>query len=155
MIITNIIDQLKRDEGFKALPYKDTEGNITIFHGHKVKPNESVGKLIQLGPQKVLIQDIDMANQQVLKQLPWTLTALDDARHGVLVNMCFNMGIFALLLFKNTLGCIKREDYDAAAAAMIESKWAKQVGFSAPCKEYPEGQRAWRLAEQMKTGVWR
>jgi lysozyme len=58
----------------------------------------------------------------------------------VLTDMTFNMGIYELLKFKNTLMFIKRGDYKSAAEEMLNSKWAKQVG-----------QRAIDLSEILKS----
>jgi lysozyme len=61
----------------------------------------------------------------------------------VLVNMAFNMGINGLLGFKHTLELVRTGNYADAADAMLNSKWAEQVG-----------PRAKRLSEQMRTGEW-
>jgi len=55
--------------------------------------------------------------------------------------MAFNLGIAGLLKFENTLALIRSGSYAQAAAEMVKSKWAKQVG-----------KRADRLANMMKTG---
>jgi lysozyme len=60
----------------------------------------------------------------------------------VLLDMSFNLGIVGLLRFKNTLATIRRGDYSKAAAMMLDSLWARQVG-----------KRAVRLAEMMRTGT--
>lgn len=64
-------------------------------------------------------------------------------RLAVLENMTFNLGIAGLLKFKRTLTMIQAENYDGAAQAMLESKWADQVGA-----------RAQRLSQQLATGEW-
>lgn len=66
---------------------------------------------------------------------------LDDVRQEVLLNMSFNLGVHGLLTFQNTLKFIQEGDYERAAAGMLASKWARQVGA-----------RAVELAEQMRTG---
>jgi lysozyme len=62
-------------------------------------------------------------------------------RQNVLADMCFNLGIGGLLSFKNTLAMVEHGKYEEAAAAMLQSKWATQVG-----------QRAIELSEMMRTG---
>jgi lysozyme len=57
--------------------------------------------------------------------------------------MSFQLGVDGLLGFKNTLKMIEQRNYEAAAAGMLNSLWAKQT---------PE--RANRMAEQMRTGIW-
>jgi lysozyme len=44
------------------------------------------------------------------------------------VNLCFNLGIHELLQFKQTLALIKKGDYREAAAQLLKSRYATQVG---------------------------
>jgi hypothetical protein len=59
--------------------------------------------------------------------------------------MCFNLDIDRLKGFVNALALMKVGRYDAAAAEMLDSKWAKQVGawlfaWQLPCvKENSNG----------------
>jgi lysozyme len=53
------------------------------------------------------------------------------------------MGIPGLLGFRTTLALVKGGQFVEAAKAMLESKWAKQVGT-----------RATRLTQQMSDGNW-
>lgn len=133
-----LIAALIRDESLRLKPYKDTVGKLTIGIGRNL---DDVG--ISHDEALVLLNnDIDKASAQVRTQLPWSI-GLDDARVAVLVNMCFNLGIAGLLGFHNTLSLIQSGNYTAAADAMLQSKWASQVG-----------PRAARLAEQMRTGQY-
>lgn len=57
--------------------------------------------------------------------------------------MHFNIGLARLKGFAKALAAIERGDYKTAAAEMLDSKWARQVG-----------KRASELAKQMETGQW-
>ena len=141
---------LERDEGCERISYLDTRGNWTIGIGHLLGPDPKWKGLIW-SMENVDAQfqvDLGKVEAELDEALPWW-TSLDDLRQDVLVNMGFNMGVGTvgppaegLLQFHNTLGAIKDGDYDSAADNMLESKWAKEVG-----------ERAKRLAEQMRTGV--
>lgn len=74
--------------------------------------------------------------------LPVGFDGLNYVRQAVLINMAFNLGKAKLLGFKRTLEAIALRDFDNAALYMLQSKWAAQVG-----------QRAIRLAKQMKSGT--
>jgi lysozyme len=136
--------QLKRDEGHgpvkngRFFPYVDTAGKPTIGYGHNL---EAKG-LTQQQADSLLDSDIDDAIRQLAARFPW-IEQLDAARVGVLVNMCFNLGIDGVAGFTQTLSALKNGDYDRAAVLMLESKWAEQVG-----------NRALRLARQIETGQW-
>jgi lysozyme len=90
----------------------------------------------------LLRNDIEKVDKQLQSRIPWVVT-LSPARRGVLQNMAFQMGIDGLIRFKNTLVMIEQREYAKAAAAMLDSTWAKQT---------PE--RAQRLSKQMATDVW-
>lgn len=138
MPINSLSDQLKRDEGEKKFPYRDTVGKITIGVGRNL---DDVG-VSQDEVDLMLANDIKAATIQLESNFPWT-GALDEVRKAVLLNMAFNMGIHGLAGFKNTLEKIQAGDFSGAASEMLESKWAEQVGS-----------RAQRLAVQLQTGEW-
>jgi lysozyme len=137
-MIDHLIKQLRRDEGVRLKPYKDTVGKLTIGIGRNL---DDVG-ISNVEADTLLKNDVTRAMADLDKHLPWWAT-LDDARRGVLVNMAFNLGIHGLLGFKNTLRMIETGRYNDAADNMLQSKWATQVGV-----------RAQRLATQMRTGAW-
>lgn len=134
----DIQEQLKRDEGLRLKPYRDTVGKLTIGYGRNLDDKgitaEEAGAL--------LWNDIQAAQGELFGALPWA-EKLDEPRQMALLNMSFNMGIHGLLTFKNTLNLAENGHYAAAAAAMLDSKWAEQVGA-----------RAQRIAKQMESGVW-
>ena len=137
-MITNISDQLVRDEGLRFHPYTDSVGKVTIGIGRNLT---DVG--ISLAEAKLMLaNDIANSQRQLNMAFPWT-AALSPARYGVLLNMVFNMGIHSLGEFRNFLGAAEQGLYADAAREMLESEWAKQVG-----------PRAQRLALQMETDQW-
>lgn len=52
----------------------------------------------------------------------------DACRAEALLDMAYNMGLSGLLGFYSTLPLIEREEYEAAARNLVQSKWYKQVG---------------------------
>lgn len=134
----DLTSQLVRDEGLRLKPYRDTVGKLTIGVGRNLS---DVG-ISRDEALLLLANDISRAESELAEHLPWT-SKLDDARLGVLIAMAFNLGIGGLLAFKDALGHIKTAEYDLAAKALLQSKWAVQVGG-----------RAERLAEQLRTGQW-
>lgn len=130
-MITNIRDQLKRDEGERLYVYPDSKGIPTAGVGHNL---EAHGIDLPLGTPITqeqsdtwLDEDIQTVTDQLQSHLPWS-DALDEVRLGVLQNMCFNMGIGKLIGFHHFLGFMESGNYDIAANEMLDSVWAKQVG---------------------------
>lgn len=129
--------QLERDEGVRKSIYYDTLNVPTIGIGFNLK-------------EGLTFEEIDLVfkhrwarlYEELCSRLPWVST-LDEARQGVLVNMAYNLGVPRLLGFKNMLAAIAAGEWDKARSEALNSIWHSQVG-----------QRASRLAEQLRTGVW-
>ena len=131
-----LIRQLRLHEGERLKPYRCTAGKLTIGVGRNL---EDRGITAQEAAY-LLSNDITSTQAALLKALPWVGT-LDDVRQRVLIDMAFNMGLGTLLTFRRTLAAVQAGQYQQAAAMMLESRWAGQVG-----------QRAKRLSQMMATG---
>jgi lysozyme len=131
-------EQLIRDEGLRLMPYRDSEGFLTIGIGRCL---DRVG-ISSDEAEYLLDNDIRDVFEDLSRHLPWA-NELSEARRGVLANMCFNLGIHGLLGFRIFLAAAERGDIAEATAAMLDSKWARQVGL-----------RAVRLAKQYETDEW-
>jgi lysozyme len=146
MVVDNLIDQLRRDEGEVLHVYLDSMGIRTAGVGHNLESHHidlPVGAPIsKQQSEDWLREDVAEVSNQVHSLIPWS-DGLDEPRRGVLLNMAFNLGIYGLLKFKNTLAMVRVGDYAGAARGMLASLWASQVG-----------PRATRLAQQMQQGVW-
>ena len=137
-MISCLEDQLRRDEGWRSKAYKDSVGKLTIGYGRNL---DDVG----ISPDEgalMLQNDIQNATARLETAFPWTL-GLDDVRRGALLNMTFNMGVGGLAQFKDFLAKMQAGDWQGASVAMLDSKWADQVGA-----------RAQRLAIQVESGTW-
>lgn len=134
----DIFDQLRRDEGLILHPYRDSVGKITIGIGRNL---DDVG-ISEKEADFLLANDVNSATVALEANFPWTM-GLDDARKGALVNMTFNMGIRGLSEFRDFLAKMQAGDFRAAAGAMLDSLWARQVG-----------PRATRLSIQIESGAW-
>lgn len=121
--------------------YQDSLGFWTIGVGHLIDKRRG-GKLPDEIIDALLSYDIAEVQTELAAALPG-IAALDEVRQAVIIDMCFNMGIHNLLGFQQFLIDIHKQDYAAAAAEMLKSRWATQVG-----------DRADRLSKMMKTGTW-
>ena len=127
----------RRYEGLSVVPYQCPAGHLTIGYGHNLETGIS-----KEAAEFILKQDMQAAEKAVSKQfVGWN--QLSEVRQFVLTDMCFNMGIGKLRTFKKMWVAIQRGDYQTAAAEMINSRWASQVGY-----------RAMELAKMMKTGEY-
>lgn len=128
---------LIKHEDLKLKPYRDSVGKLTIGVGRNL---DDVG-ISSEEAMFLLDTDIERTKESLDRSVPWW-GQMNDARQIVLANMCFNLGIGRLLGFKKFLAAAKAGDYGTAAAEMLDSKWATQVG-----------KRATELAEIMRMGV--
>jgi lysozyme len=140
-MFSELIAQLRRDEGEKLHVYKDSLGFYTIGVGRLVDGRRG-GGITKEESAYLLLNDIAKVDSRLQTELPWIVT-LSEPRRGVLMNMGFQLGVDGLLGFKNTLAMIQQGEYAKAAHNMLLSLWAKQT---------PE--RAERLARQMITDKW-
>ena len=127
---------LRRHEGVRLKPYRDTVGKLTIGVGRNL---DDVG----LSPAEVealLDDDIARAEAGLDALRPWW-RGLDPVRQAVLIDMAFNLGAKKLDGFNATLAAVQARRFGEAADHMLASAWAGQV----------KG-RAQRLAAMMRTG---
>lgn len=136
-----LLADLRRDEGCVLHAYLDTVGVWTIGYGHTGKEVHKGLVWTQAQAEDALASDVARVVQSLDAAIPWW-RKLNGPRADVVANMGFNTGLTSLLSFHNTLGAVEEGRWEDAAAGMLRSVWASQVGH-----------RATRLSEQMRTGV--
>ena len=129
--------QLVADEGRKPRIYQDSVGKWSIGVGRDLSDVGLRDDEIDL----MLSNDINNVIEQLQTSPLWTAIQNDDVRERAIINMGFNLGVRGLLSFRHMVDAIVDQRWDDAAAAMLDSLWAKQVGS-----------RADRLAHMIKTG---
>ena len=132
-----LVAQLKRHEGFRSKPYKDSVGKITIGYGWNL---DDVG-ITQDEAEKKLASQIHDAELELARQGWFGVPDAEAIRREVLTNMTFNLGMPRLLGFRRMIAALHVLDYEEAAKEMLDSRWAIQVGS-----------RSSELADQMRTG---
>ena len=131
-----IVDILKRDEGFRGVPYKCTAGKTTIGYGRNLEANP----LTQAEAEVLLRNDIAKVEAEADK-FPW-YGSLDPVRQAVVLSAIFQLGPLAWREFAETIRYIDAGDYIGAARQMRNSLWAQQTPA-----------RVGRLAKMMEDGV--
>ena len=131
-----IIKDLKRDEGFRSKPYKDTVGKLTIGYGRNL---DDVG-ISKREALELLRYDVFVANKELLS-FPW-YDDLTSCRKRALLNMMYNLGFTKFRKFKKMIAAFEDEDYSLAAEEALDSKWAKR----------DVGARAQRIANLIRQG---
>ncbi|ABC38974.1 phage lysozyme family protein [Burkholderia thailandensis E254] len=128
--------ELTNDEGRRARIYTDTVGKVSGGIGRNLTDKGFRDNEIDLMYQN----DVVETEVWLDRNLSWW-RQLDPVRQRVMMNMAFNMQ-GRLLGFRNFLAAAQRGDWAMAAAEMLDSLWATQVGA-----------RATRLAKMMREGA--
>jgi len=127
--------QLRLHEGVEHKPYKCTAGYLTIGVGRNIEERGLSDDEIDY----LLTNDVNIVTDELVKSFDW-YADLSPVRQRVVVDMVFNLGMPRFKQFKNMIAAIEAGDWMEASNQMMDSRWAKQVGF-----------RASRLAEMMET----
>ena len=80
-------------ESFRASPYKDIAGNLTIGYGHFIKPGEKFTVLTEAAAKHLLFLDAETAMNCVNKAVNVKLT---QNQFNALVDFTYNLGCGAL-----------------------------------------------------------
>ena len=89
-ISTRGLDLIKLSEGFRAFPYKDVAGILTIGYGHRIAPHESFPEPItEPEAETLLARDVAIAGQSVSRLVHVPLT---QGQFDALVDFVFNLG---------------------------------------------------------------
>jgi GH24 family phage-related lysozyme (muramidase) len=138
---TALVDSVEREEGRESRVYVDTEGNPSIGVGFNLNRADADRILREVGadPQAVRAGEAELTDQQidairdftineaierVQRQVPG-FDQLDEVRQHVLIDMVFNMG--SITGFRRMLEAIAQQDWERAAAELLDSHYAQQV----------------------------
>ena len=120
--LQEIVDDIKKHEGFEPKVYECTEGYETIGYGFAIKDlviDKDVADLILMKKLHILLQRIIVA-------FPW-IKDIDEIAKKVVINMCYQLGIRGFSKFKKTIYYLETEQYEEASIEMLDSLWAKQT----------------------------
>lgn len=133
-----LLASIRRHEGWRDKAYQDSEGIWTIGYGTNLQELQ-IDK--PLG-ERWLVDKVSEAYEHA-QHFPEYESLDTVARRNVFIEMIYNMGPSRVAGFKNMLAAIRESDWTGAAAAMLDSRWARQVGI-----------RANRLADLMLSGTY-
>lgn len=129
--------QLKRHEGIRYKPYRCTADKLTIGVGRNLDD-----KGISEAEAEFLLEN-DITDACIAAATLPGFREADSVRQCAIVNFVFNVGLGTARKFSNMFYAFERKDWNTAAAELLNSRYAKQVG-----------KRADELAEQIRSGQW-
>jgi lysozyme len=132
---------LEFEEGRKNYAYQDNLGFWTIGVGRLIDHRKG-GHLTDEEIDALLANDIRSHMRDIEDWPAWQAVKDDPVRATALLSMAFQMGAENLSEFHNSLALIAQKQWQAAAANLRSSLWAKQTP-----------NRAKRVTQMIATGV--
>jgi len=139
--MTDLVGQVKADEGFRAYPYRCTSGVLTIGYGRNIDEERGGEGLAETEAAFMLRNNLAAAEIDMREVFPvWN--SFDQVRKNALVNMRFQLGARGFRGFKLMIRHANSHQWIRAAREATLSRWAIQT---------PE--RAYRVAMEIRDGV--
>ena len=121
--------QIRKHEGVRDRPYKDTLGNWTVGIGHyigKELPEAMNRRFTRKEIDQLFVEDY-FSHKKDAEKVPG-YERLDDKGRTVLIDLMYNIGLTTFNKFKKMKAAIAAGDTQTAAAEMKDSRWYTQTG---------------------------
>lgn len=122
---TELVDQLKRHEGWVPHAYQDHLGFWTIGYGRLIDKDRS-GRLSLMEGEILLDNDITRVVGELRSRLPW-FERLPERKRQALANMAYQLGVNGLFGFRRMLRALHESNWSAAHREALDSRWAQQT----------------------------
>ena len=145
MVNDNLIEHIKKHEGFRGEPYQDTKGNWTVGYGRNLDANPlTADECVALFRatvfsddkakddffESLLVSDIKVHEQEMLAEMPWVSNHPTNVQI-VLSDMAYNIGVPTLKHFIGMIHALRNKDYTVAAYELLDSAYAEDVKYRA------------------------
>jgi len=117
-----LLESIKKHEGFVEHVYDDSLGIPTIGYGFAIKDLILEEDLCD----EILLRKLRKLGRSVMGKFPFFDSLPSDCKE-VLMEMCYQLGVTGVSKFKLALKAMEDGDWEKAADEMLDSKWAKQT----------------------------
>jgi len=121
-MIKELIESIKKNEGYVGRVYKDTLGFDTIGYGFKLESLYLSKDVCDI----VLKYKLDALIRQIKKQFEW-IDTMPETIQEVIIEMCYQLGTFGFSKFRKTIMYLKEKNWLKASEEMLDSRWYKQT----------------------------
>lgn len=118
------IESLEGHEGFRAMPYRDHLGNLTIGYGTNLEDGIDRFEAAAMLRARVLKKEEELLAMEEHRK--W-YTSLNSARRAVILEMIYQLGMAGFLKFERTIAWLRTADWLEASEEMLDSRWAQQT----------------------------
>ena len=118
----NLIDSIKKHEGYVGIVYKDSLGIDTIGYGFAIKDLELDEDICEIILERKITQLIDRINNKFswYKYMPQEIK-------DIVTEMCYQLGVTGFSKFKKTIAYLQDKKWEEASDEMLDSLWARQT----------------------------
>jgi lysozyme len=122
IMFDDVVENIKRHEGFRMDVYEDSLGFDTIGYGFKISSLDLTPQEAEMILRRKLIDLADNIRGQFkwFGQMPATV-------QDVVLEMCYQLGIAGFADFRQTIGRLTLKDFNGASECMRNSLWYKQT----------------------------
>ena len=118
----NLINSIKKHEGYVGIVYKDSLGIDTIGYGFAIKDLELDEDICEIILERKIIELIDRINIK----FPWYKYMPQEIKN-IIIEMCYQLGVTGFSKFKKTIAYLQNKQWNDASVEMLDSRWAKQT----------------------------
>ena len=117
--MNELIESIKRHEGYRGTCYKDSLGIETIGYGSKLPITKIEAELLLKHRLNNMIKELQSYKPFIIN--------LPNNIQEVLYEMAYQLGIGSLLKFKNMWKALENQDIEGMIKEMRNSKWYRQT----------------------------
>lgn len=124
-MISQLVEDLKSDEGFVPFVYNDHLGFSTIGYGFLVDQRRG-GEIPEPIAEQWLVYGATKRWNDLVSRHPWLVDQPEDVQRA-LGNMVYQLGVNGVSNFKNMLAALTAGNRVEAAIHALDSRWAEQT----------------------------
>jgi lysozyme len=118
----SLIENIKKNEGYVKMVYKDSLGIDTIGYGFAIKDLELDEDICQ----EILVGKLKDLGKKVNKKFDWFRYMPPEIK-DVVMEMCYQLGVTGFSRFRKTIAFLQDKRWEEASVEMLDSLWAKQT----------------------------
>ena len=118
----DLIESIKRHEGYVGVVYKDSLGIDTIGYGFAIKDLELDADICDI----ILERKLKDLKDRINNKFDWYIYMPPEIK-DVVTEMCYQLGVTGFSKFKKTIAYLQNKEWRNASIEMLDSRWAKQT----------------------------
>ena len=118
----DLIESIKKHEGYVASVYKDSLGIDTIGYGFAIKDLQLDEDICDM----ILERKLKDLNDSIKIKFDWYKYMPPEIKN-IVTEMCYQLGVTGFSKFRKTIAYLQNKEWKNASIEMLVSRWAKQT----------------------------